>query len=89
MASSAMESGGGDNGLLNYTVLVPYNETIPTGGDSLTQNLNIHYQVGISAIHDQFTQADLVASSLAISPGCWPRRPSSCSWSLVLGKRPK
>ncbi|MCJ1266500.1 ammonium transporter Amt1 [Lobaria immixta] len=31
---------------LNYTVHVPYNETVPTGGDSLTENLNIHYESG-------------------------------------------
>ncbi|MCJ1223555.1 ammonium transporter Amt1 [Toensbergia leucococca] len=31
---------------LNYTVLVPYNGTIPTGGDSLTHNLNVYYQSG-------------------------------------------
>ena len=30
---------------LNYTVHVPYNESVPTGGDSLTQNLNVHYEV--------------------------------------------
>ena len=30
---------------LNYTILVPYNGTIATGGDSLTQDLNIFYTV--------------------------------------------
>ena len=30
---------------LNYTTLIPYNGTIPTGGDSLTQNLNVFYEV--------------------------------------------
>ncbi len=30
---------------LNYTILVPYNETIATGGDSLQQNLNVFYTV--------------------------------------------
>ena len=30
---------------LNYTILVPYNESIPTGGDSLTSDLNIYYTV--------------------------------------------
>jgi ammonium transporter, Amt family len=30
---------------LNYTTLVPYNGTGPTGGDSLTENLNIWYEV--------------------------------------------
>lgn len=38
-----MSSDGLDN--LNYTVHVPYNETISTGGDSLHNNLNIHYEV--------------------------------------------
>ncbi|MCJ1234191.1 ammonium transporter Amt1 [Varicellaria rhodocarpa] len=31
---------------LNYTVLIPYNGTIPTGGDSLHENLNIYYESG-------------------------------------------
>lgn len=39
---------GGDAGTLNYTLLVPSNESISTGGDSLIENLNIHYQVGIN-----------------------------------------
>lgn len=30
---------------LNYTVLVPYNNSIPTGGDSLNYNLNVFYTV--------------------------------------------
>jgi hypothetical protein len=33
---------------LNYTVLIPYNGTIPTGGDSLTENLNVFYNVNIN-----------------------------------------
>jgi len=36
---------GVDLDALNYTVKVPYNGTIPTGGDSLTENLNIWYEV--------------------------------------------
>lgn len=36
---------GIDLGALNYTVQVPYNETIPTGGNSLLQDLNVHYDV--------------------------------------------
>lgn len=48
MSPSPLRSDGGDTGLLNYTVLVPYNETIATGGDSLTQNLNVHYEVSTS-----------------------------------------
>jgi len=31
---------------LNYAVLVPFNGTKPFGGDSLTQDLNIWYEVG-------------------------------------------
>jgi len=31
---------------LNYVPLVPFNGTKPFGGDSLTQNLNIWYEVG-------------------------------------------
>ncbi len=31
---------------LNYTSFVPYNGTIPTGGDSLVEDLNVHYNVG-------------------------------------------
>lgn len=31
---------------LNYTTFVPYNESIPTGGNSLVQDLNVHYNVG-------------------------------------------
>lgn len=31
---------------LPYVPLVPYNGTIPTGGNSLTQNLNVFYQSG-------------------------------------------
>ena len=30
---------------LNYTILVPYNGTIATGGNSLTDDLNIFYTV--------------------------------------------
>lgn len=36
---------GLDLSALNYTALVPYNETIPTGGNSLIQDLNVHYEV--------------------------------------------
>lgn len=31
---------------LNYTILVPYNGSIPTGGDSLNADLNIFYTSG-------------------------------------------
>lgn len=30
---------------LNYTILIPYNASIPTGGDSLRDNLNLYYTV--------------------------------------------
>jgi hypothetical protein len=36
---------GVDLGMLNYTEQVPYNGTIATGGDSLTQDLNVFYNV--------------------------------------------
>ena len=34
-----------DVGSLNYTVQIPYNGTVPTGGDSRMQDLNIMYNV--------------------------------------------
>ena len=37
---------GVDLGSLNYTVLVPYNGTSMTGGDSLVQDLNVFYNAG-------------------------------------------
>ena len=39
------EVDGVDLNNLNYTKYVPYNETMPTGGNSLVQDLNIHYEV--------------------------------------------
>jgi hypothetical protein len=36
---------GVDLDALDYIVKVPYNGTIATGGDSLTENLNIWYEV--------------------------------------------
>ena len=35
-----------DLNALNYSVLIPYNGTIATGGDSLVDNLNVFYEVG-------------------------------------------
>ncbi|KAI9844424.1 MAG: ammonium transporter Amt1 [Sclerophora amabilis] len=35
-----------DLSALNYTVLVPYNGSIATGGDSLTEDLNLFYESG-------------------------------------------
>lgn len=37
--------GGPDLSSLNYTVLVPYNGSIATGGDSLKDNVNVFYEV--------------------------------------------
>lgn len=34
---------------LNYAVLDPYNGTIETGGNSLTQDLNVFYEVSLVA----------------------------------------
>ena len=34
-----------DLAALNYTILVPYNGSIATGGDSLNGNLNVFYTV--------------------------------------------
>jgi hypothetical protein len=36
---------GIDLNALNYTIKVPYNGSIATGGDSLTADLNIFYDV--------------------------------------------
>ncbi|KAL9636902.1 MAG: hypothetical protein Q9164_002537 [Protoblastenia rupestris] len=44
MAGKVVDGVDLDN--LNYTPLVPHNATIPTGGDSLTQDLNVHYESG-------------------------------------------
>lgn len=41
----SLEGAGADLANLNYTVLQPYNGTVPTGGDSLAQNLNVYYEV--------------------------------------------
>lgn len=45
----SLEGAGVDLANLNYTVLEPYNDTVPTGGDSLTQNLNVYYEVCYSS----------------------------------------
>lgn len=39
--------GNPDLSSLNYTVLVPYNGSIPTGGDSVNHNVNVFYEVSI------------------------------------------
>ena len=46
MSGSVVE--GVDLDTLNYTTFVPYNETIPTGGNSLIQDLNVHYEVPLT-----------------------------------------
>jgi len=46
---SGQGSGEGSTSVLNnlpYVPYVPYNNTSPTGGDSLTENLNVYYQSG-------------------------------------------
>lgn len=69
---SAAGGPGGDAGVLNYTVLVPvtYNGSTPTGGDSLVDNLNVHYQVGASTVGMLHNATDNHFHSLAISRGC-------------------
>lgn len=51
--SAKMASGptvdGIDLGALNYTEQVPYNGTIPTGGNSLTDDLNVYYDVCLAS----------------------------------------
>ena len=42
---AAQGTGGVDLNRLNYIPLIPDNETMPTGGNSLTQDLNVHYEV--------------------------------------------
>jgi hypothetical protein len=34
-------------------VLIPYNGTIPTGGDSLHDDLNVYYEVRIDSIKQE------------------------------------
>ena len=34
-----------ENNDLNYVKLIPYNGTSPTGGNSLTEDLNVYFQV--------------------------------------------
>ena len=46
MPTSPDPTASPDLSALDYVPLIPYNETIMTGGDSLTQNLNVYYEVG-------------------------------------------
>jgi len=69
---------------LNYTVPVPYNGTIATGGNSLVDNLNIYYEVCLPVLSlDQYTiigpSAHTFLSRLVTLPGCSHRQLSSCS----------
>ena len=44
---------------LNYTVLIPYNGTIATGGNSLVDNLNMYYEVRLPVSSlDHYTMVD-------------------------------
>lgn len=83
-----------DLGKLNYTVPMPYNGTIATGGDSLVEDLNVFYNVCLPVLSPNelerwSKQLTSFLSSLVILPGCSQRRPSSCSWFLVSGMSSK
>ena len=49
---------GVDLDALNYTVKVPYNGSIMTGGDSLNADLNIFYDVGDPSFSIALSQAN-------------------------------
>lgn len=46
MPGNTSSTTGDDLSHLNYTVLIPYNGTISTGGNSLQQDLNVFYDAG-------------------------------------------
>ena len=73
----------------DIVLTLPYNGTVPTGGDSLNQNLNVYYEVSTAIFLPStiLMQPDLVPSSPAISPGCWQQQLSSYSWSRELGTK--
>lgn len=71
---------------LNYTLLVPYNGSISTGGNSLTDNLNLFYTVSDPTLLSRFQKCRLNAIwavwryrvdrhlgcvGLAHDSGCW------------------
>jgi hypothetical protein len=59
---------GIDLDALNYTIKVPYNGSIMTGGDSLNADLNIFYDVSLSTHH--LHRAVLTSSSRPVTlPG--------------------
>ncbi len=78
--SAAAAGPGGDAGALNYTVLIPitYNASDPTGGNSLVENLNVHYEVCTSTVSMLDSETDTDIFSLVISHGCSPRRRWCC-----------
>lgn len=44
--------GGVNLDALNYTIKVPYNGSIATGGDSLNADLNIFYDVSFTSLSE-------------------------------------
>ena len=64
---------GIDLGALNYTEQVPYNGTIPTGGNSLTNDLNVYYDVCLAT---SLTQYFVEHSKL----GDWLRECDCADW---------
>ena len=60
---------GIDLDALNYTIKVPYNGSIMTGGDSLNADLNIFYDVSFSPSLSLHRAALTSSSRLVISHG--------------------
>lgn len=54
---------------LNHTTPIPYNGTIATGGNSLTQNLNVFYEVCLS--EPQFCRLMLKVIMLTLVTAVW------------------
>ena len=57
---------GIDLSMLNYTTQVPYNGTIPTGGNSLTTDLNVFYNVC-----EHFQQTSCLKSGVGVCASAW------------------
>ena len=73
---------GIDLGALNYTAQVPYNETNPEGGNSLIQDLNVHYEVRTASIGlngESIHLLMILCYSRVIWHGCSCPPLSSCS----------
>lgn len=92
MAPSPLLSDAGDTGSLNYTVLIPYNESNPTGGDSLKNNLNVHYQVRVELGQQPepflwLTFVNCTVRRYCLAPRCDATRVAHDSWSWVSGSR--